>query len=400
METLGAVPGRPARPEPERNHDRRGPQARRLRHRLRRQMAPGDQPQFLPTSPGIRFLLRHPLFQRHVAALYAMAIPGPAHPAQHRSRRSGGHDGRSSHAVPAIHGRGRGFHQGNREKPFFLYLPHDFVHHPRNASKKFMDKAGTQREFDEKRMVMESRYAGAQRTRAQIEEVDSSVGCVLDCLRELGLSDNTMVLFTSDNGGASGCCNLPLRGGKATIWEGGMREPTVAWWPGTIPAGDQMRRDHHLHGSAADAGGIGWGPGSPTDRVIDGKDICDLLQARPRRQVAPRPVLLLQKNGPGGRPVRSVEAVPQRPTLQLSPTISVRTTAWPPIHPRHIDRTRLTQYNGLNSTARTEGPRTHGPLGGSRIQRTPRCRVPLTLRVTRPYAPTLSLPQKQSVTCT
>lgn len=172
------------------------------------------------------------------------------------------------------------FIEANREKPFFLYLPHAFVHHPRNASKEFMDKAGDQQAFDEQQMVMSSKYARVQRTRAVIEEVDWSVGRVLETLRELGLSEKTLVLFTSDNGGASGSCNLPLRGGKATIWEGGLREPTVAWWPGMIPAGtkcDDIATSMDLLPTLAALGG----GKVPTDRVIDGKDIRDLLLDRP-----------------------------------------------------------------------------------------------------------------------
>ena len=70
-----------------------------------------------------------------------------------------------------------------------------------------------------------------------VEEVDWSVGKVLDTVRELGLEKNTLVIFTSDNGGTARGVNAPLRGFKGSTWEGGMREPTVAWWPGTVAAG-------------------------------------------------------------------------------------------------------------------------------------------------------------------
>jgi arylsulfatase A-like enzyme len=171
------------------------------------------------------------------------------------------------------------FIRKNRERPFFVYLPHAFVHHPRNARKEFMDKAGEQREFDEDKLASDAQYAMRQRTRAQIEEVDWSVGQVLDTLRELKLDKHTMVIFTSDNGGSRGCSNGPLRGGKGGVFEGGMREPTLAWWPGSIPARsccDEIATTMDLLPTfaALAAGEL------PRDRVIDGRDITPLLRGR------------------------------------------------------------------------------------------------------------------------
>jgi len=153
------------------------------------------------------------------------------------------------------------FIRKNKDRPFFVYLPHAFVHGPRKARKAFMDKAG------------------GNATRAQIEEVDWSTGQILDTIRKLGLAENTMVIFTSDNGGAGGCVSKPLRGGKGSTWEGGMREPTLAWWPGTIPAKstcDEIATTMDLLPTFAALGG-GKVPG---DRVIDGKDIVPLLLGR------------------------------------------------------------------------------------------------------------------------
>ncbi len=67
--------------------------------------------------------------------------------------------------------------------------------------------------------------------------MDWSVGRVLDTLRELKLDKRTLVIFTSDNGGTARAVNAPLRGNKGSTWEGGMRVPTLAWWPSRIPAG-------------------------------------------------------------------------------------------------------------------------------------------------------------------
>ena len=72
--------------------------------------------------------------------------------------------------------------------------------------------------------------------RPAISEIDWSVGQILDALKENGLDENTVVIFTSDNGPATGKAD-PLRGRKGSTFEGGMREPTVIRWPGKIPAG-------------------------------------------------------------------------------------------------------------------------------------------------------------------
>ncbi len=151
----------------------------------------------------------------------------------------------------------------NKDRPFFLYLPHTAVHTPIHPGEKFRDHSKNGRFGD------------------WVEEVDWSVGRVLDTLRELKLAENTLVMFSSDNGpwlikGKDGGEAGPLRGGKGSTWEGGVREPTVAWWPGKIAPG-----------SACDAiaGNIDFlptfvklGGGTvPTDRKIDGKDISPLL---------------------------------------------------------------------------------------------------------------------------
>ncbi len=112
----------------------------------------------------------------------------------------------------------------NRDHPFFLYFAHCAVHVPLHPGKKFQGKSANGKFGD------------------WVEETDWSVGQVLDTLRNLKLDSNTLVIFTSDNGpwlikGKDAGTAAPLRGGKFTTWEGGEREPFVAWWPGHIPAG-------------------------------------------------------------------------------------------------------------------------------------------------------------------
>jgi len=156
------------------------------------------------------------------------------------------------------------FIRANQQQPFFVYLPHAFVHHPRQATERFMN--GTQNPD--------------KVTGGQIEEVDWSVGQILDTLRELKLAKKTLVIFTSDNGGARGCVNAPLRGGKGSTWEGGMREPTVAWWPGSIRAGtvcDELATAMDLLPTFAALAGAEL----PPDRIMDGRDISPLLRGDP-----------------------------------------------------------------------------------------------------------------------
>ncbi len=146
-------------------------------------------------------------------------------------------------------------------KPFFVYLPHAFVHGPREASPEFMARAKTVEQ-------------------AQVEEVDWSVGQVLETIREEGLSENTLVLFTTDNGPAGGLSAGPLRGRKGSSFEGGQRVPTVAWWPGTIPAGSQtdaLTTAMDLHPTFAKLASAKM----PLDRVIDGRDISPILLGEP-----------------------------------------------------------------------------------------------------------------------
>ena len=109
-------------------------------------------------------------------------------------------------------------------RPFFLYVPHTAVHVPLAPGEQFQGKSGNGRFGD------------------WVEEVDWSMGRILDTLRDEGLDDDTLVIFTSDNGpwavmGKDGGSAGPLRGAKASTWEGGVRVPTIAWWPGRVPAG-------------------------------------------------------------------------------------------------------------------------------------------------------------------
>jgi arylsulfatase A len=152
------------------------------------------------------------------------------------------------------------FIREHQEKPFFLYLPHSAVHFPLYPSKEYMGKSPN----------------GLLGDWAQ--EVDWSVGRVLDTLRELKLDANTLVIFTSDNGGSipHGSNNKPLRGSKASTWEGGIRVCTIAWWPGKVPADTSSDAITSMMDVLPTLAKLGGGK-VPTDRKIDGVDIWPVL---------------------------------------------------------------------------------------------------------------------------
>ncbi|MBM4020548.1 MAG: sulfatase [Planctomycetes bacterium] len=122
------------------------------------------------------------------------------------------------------------FIEKNRDRPFFLYLPHYAVHTPLMAKKELAEKyqARVRPDCPQKNAT----YA------AMIQSVDECVGKVCAKLDALGLADRTVVFFTSDNGGlVSSTSNAPLRAGKGTLYEGGIREPLIVRWPGVVRPG-------------------------------------------------------------------------------------------------------------------------------------------------------------------
>jgi arylsulfatase A-like enzyme len=150
------------------------------------------------------------------------------------------------------------FINANVDNPFFLYLPHTMPHVPIFSSPDFAGKSNN------------GKYGDA------IEEIDWSTGEIVNTLVELGIEQNTLVIFTSDNGATRRGSNLPFSGGKCGIQEGSMREPCVMWWPGTIAAGSNsselMSTLDILPTFASLAGGE-----VPQDRVIDGLDLSSVI---------------------------------------------------------------------------------------------------------------------------
>lgn len=122
------------------------------------------------------------------------------------------------------------FIEQNKDRPFFVYLPHYAVHHPVMAKPEVIAKYKSK--VNPKAPHKRPEYAGL------IESVDDSVGRLLAKLEELKLSENTVVIFTSDNGGLSTITNnLPLRAGKGSAYEGGVRVPLIIKWPGVTKPG-------------------------------------------------------------------------------------------------------------------------------------------------------------------
>ena len=167
------------------------------------------------------------------------------------------------------------FIQQNQDQPFFLYLPHTMVHLPLAVSKDFEGRTG--------KLIWDA-----------IEEVDWSVGEVLKTIKSLGIGQNTLVIFTSDNGAAVGS-SLPLRAKKGSVYDGGIREPTVMWWPGKIPAGKTCREvtaSIDLLPTLAKLSG-----GKLSGGEIDGKNIWPLMSGKTGAKSPHKNYVLM--HGPG-----------------------------------------------------------------------------------------------------
>jgi len=177
--------------------------------------------------------------------------------------------------------RAKQFIQDNQDQPFFLYMPHTMPHVPLGVSSEFDGATG------------EGMYADV------IHELDWSVGQILDQLEQLGIEEETLVVFTTDDGpwlskGDDAGTNGPLRGGKMSTWEGGARAPTVMHMPGTIPAGascDEMTSHIDFLPTVANLAGA-----ELPDVTVAGKDITEVLE-NPDTASSPHDYLMYYDNG-------------------------------------------------------------------------------------------------------
>jgi arylsulfatase A-like enzyme len=171
-----------------------------------------------------------------------------------------------------------GFIQKSRDQAFFVYLAHTMPHLKLAASEQFRGKS------------RRGLYGDV------IEEIDFSVGRILQEIRTLGLEQDTYIIFTSDNGpwfldrhprlsqqkdkgGSHGGDAAPLRGHKTSTWEGGVRVPCVMWAPGRIPQGKVCSEIATTMDVLPTLAALA-GSNAPTDRAVDGKEISDLIHGK------------------------------------------------------------------------------------------------------------------------
>ena len=159
------------------------------------------------------------------------------------------------------------FVERNKDRPFFVYLPYNAPHSPMQAPPKYMDRFPDER--DEKRRTF----------LAMLSAMDDGIGAVLAKLRELKLEEDTLVIFISDNGGATpgnSSLNTPFRGAKGETLEGGIRVPFVLHWKGRLPAGkveDRVAIQLDLFPTILAAAGIE----SPQSAALDGVNLLPFL---------------------------------------------------------------------------------------------------------------------------
>ncbi len=177
------------------------------------------------------------------------------------------------------------------KRPLFLYLPFNAVHTPLQVPESYTAPYGN---LTDKRKT----YAG------MLAAMDEAIGQVVAALEEQHMIDNTLIVFSSDNGGAQPgilADNSPLRGGKGSTFEGGVRACAFATWPGRIPAGKTVDQPLHI---------IDWYPtflklagGSLEQKLpLDGKDIWPVLTENAK---SPHDALLLSATTPGNAAVRA-----------------------------------------------------------------------------------------------
>jgi len=235
----------------------------------------GDQPEFLPTRQGFDEYFGIP-FSHDIHPFHPQEKWGFPPLALLDQEKVIEMDPDADYLTKRFTERAVEFIKKNSDEPFFIYLPHPIPHKPLHVSPPFMegvdpaiiealDQEGDRIDYKTRDKLF----------RQAINEIDWSVGRILDTLKEEGVDDNTLVIFFSDNGPAIGNAG-PLKGRKGSTFEGGMREPTVIRWPGKIPAGqdnDQLMTAMDLLPTFAKLAGAEV----PSDRTIDGRDVWPVL---------------------------------------------------------------------------------------------------------------------------
>jgi len=220
----------------------------------------GYKDEYNPTKRGFDEyfgeLLGHADFYRHVYFDGTPALRDGIERAQ-----------RQGYFTDLVNERAAKFIRDHATRPFFLYVPHLAVHAP------FQPPDAPQSPM----VTRENMLTGSRAIyKAMLERVDAGVGMILRELERLGIADNTLVVFSSDNGGERWASNAPLFHHKATLWEGGIRVPCLMRWPAKLPKGKttaQMGITMDLHATFLAAAGASQIKGPP----LDGVDLLPLL---------------------------------------------------------------------------------------------------------------------------
>lgn len=223
-------------------------------------------------------------------------------PSMYRNNRPTEED-KGTHCTNLFQREALRFIQQNRDRPFFLYVPFNAPHSASNldpdirsapqAPEKYkamypdLHEGTASRVRDGKPVRVATPEARRLRYVASVTCMDDAIGALLNELDKLGLAANTIVIFLSDNGGGGGSDNSPLRGGKAMMFEGGIRVPCLVRWPGHVQAGsvcDEFLTALEIFPTLVKAAGLPL----PEDVVLDGFDMADTLAGKassPRREM-------------------------------------------------------------------------------------------------------------------
>lgn len=221
----------------------------------------GDQPEFLPTRHGFDGYFGLP-YSNDMGRQVGMTLPFPPLPLMLDEQVIQQQPDQASLTERYVDDCVR-FMRANKDRPFFLYFAHMYVHLPIYAPQRFLN--------DSKNGPFG----------AAVAAIDWSVAVILHELKQLGLDDNTLVIFTSDNGGRGthGGSNGPLRGAKQSTWEGGQRVPCIMRFPGRIRPGQvsgEVATAMDFLPTFAELAGTN----PPGDRIIDGRSILSLLNGQ------------------------------------------------------------------------------------------------------------------------
>ncbi len=235
----------------------------------------GDQPEFLPTRQGFDEFFgipySHDIHPFHGNNKKHKFPPLPLMEMEEVIEEEPDAD----YLTKRITERAVNFIHTHKDEPFFLYIPHPAPHRPIHMSPPFMEdvpdaiKAKLENEQRIDYLTRDKIYSYA------ISEIDWSVGQILDALKKNGIDENTVVVFTSDNGPSVGK-TAPFTGQKGSSYEGGMRVPGIIRWPAGIPSGQTINEVVTAMDLFPTFGKIA-GADLPSERVIDGKDILPVL---------------------------------------------------------------------------------------------------------------------------